>query len=172
MATEPNETETLVLKALVIALRRKLAMSEDQVFAVIAPAVIDGQPIDVIQVSFGAVNAYGAGEGYQEGGGLQMKGIVVCTWFKRVLMDMHGRVEDILTEASNGLLEQFTKIRRDIFGMTNLGNLLLETIAYVGQSATSWEDAEKGIARRDVNFGVVWAEQRPTTVTLTAEDLA
>lgn len=163
--------ETEILGCFVKGVRRKLTMSDEQVYPVIAPAYVDGSDPDTIQASFGSVAPHGGGEGYQEGGALQKKGVVTLTYFKRLLMDQHGTAEEMLTVEGQGLLEVFGKIR-DVFAMTVLGGWVLEPVSYLGESVTAWEDADKGLARRDVQFGVVWAESRPTELTLTAQDLA
>ena len=158
-------TESQILDTFAAGIQSVLGWTDQQVYPVLAPSFIDGMPIDVMQVWFGAIATEGGGDGYQQGGSIQRRGTVGVTYFKQLLLDPYRKAEEMLTLEGQGLLENVETVRQ-FFAMNMLNGLVLEPVSYIGESVTQWEDPEKGLARRDISHSVVWAIDRPQVVQM------
>ena len=84
--------------------------------------------------------------------------------------DAYRKSQQILTREAQGVLDLFESLR-GLFAMTTFGGILAEPVKYAGESATVWEDPEKGIVHREISFLTVWYIELPTTATTTDADL-
>lgn len=161
----PDAKETQIVEATVTGLREKLALNNSQCYAVLAPIYVEGQHKRVVQVIPGAQSPAGGPEGGQTGGYINRRlDITLTIWF-RLKLDQHSKSVQMLVRESQGMLD-FTKSVTDLFGNTYLGGLLTERAYYQGESATSWENIDAGVARRDVRLAMFYTCRLPTAVTM------
>jgi hypothetical protein len=165
-----DTTPNLILQYLVQGLSKKLNLTEDQCYPVVAPYEIDGMPLDVLQVSYANDAAEGPGEGNQEGGALTRTGDIELTYWHRVNLDQHQWSAEALTEQSVGVMD-FMEGVRQVLAVTNLGGLLTEQIRYVSQTPTIAVDMDRGVFRRSMNIRCTWSVALPNAATLGPQDL-
>lgn len=159
-----------IILAMVVGNRVKLGLNEVQCYQSVDSAYIEAQPKRVIQVIPASIRPHGSGNGGQEGGNLVRKMMVRHTVWYRLKLDRHKRSDKMLAQEAEGFLD-FHESLREIYDMTTLGGLTTERISYEGETAAAWHDFNKGIVRRDLTFGAVFACELPRVVTLGAEDL-
>ncbi len=163
-------TNKEIIKACVNGIRKKLDLTKDQCYPILAPIYVEGQEQRVVQVCPREVAPTDSPDGGQTGGFLYRRmSIQMTTWY-RLKLDQHQHSEILLLEASEGFMD-FVNSILEVFKETTLGGLLTERMRYIGESATVWHDIDAGVARRDINFHVLWAEALPIAITLNAEDV-
>jgi len=150
--------ENLILQYFVLGLRLKLNLAETQVFPSILP-LLDPEWGDAvqIQVSPGAIQPYGPGEGAQAGGAILVRQFIILTVYYRLNLDQPGRSDTILTENTNGLTDLVTRIRA-VFQQTFLNETVFERIRYEGDGQTTWEDGDLGIVKRQITFSAAYGQ--------------
>ncbi len=164
-------TNKQIIKACVFGIRNRLGLAKAQCYPILAPIYVEGQDQRVVQVCPREVNPSEAPDGGQTGGWLYRRMAIQMTSWYRLKLDQHQHSEIMLTEASDGFLDWINSIR-EVFDETTLGGLLTERMRYVGESATSWHDIDAGVARRDINFHVLWAQTLPIAITLGKDGVA
>src|ERR1700734_287544 len=107
----PNEEVKLLMQFITVALRRRLNMSETQVFPAIAPdySLAFGNP--QIQVCPGGSTPHGTGNGAQDGGALLRLQTITLHCFLQLQMDQQGQSQQLLMNAHDNLTDLFKKIR-------------------------------------------------------------
>lgn len=165
-----EETTRKITQSYVNALQNRLDRSQVSVYASLAPAYIDGQSRQVIQVCPQDVRTYDAPEGGQIGGYLFRDLTIVLAIWWRLKTDRHQHSQNVLLKAAEGLLDLSNTIR-ELFDLTTFSGLLTERVSYQGETGTTWYDIDKGVARRDIRFGNRWACTLPVAETLSESDI-
>lgn len=166
-----NTTPWLIATSLSRGLRRKLDRTELEAYPSIAKVYVEGMGDRAIQVVPGSAAPDGKGKGAQEGGGvlLRRQNYTLAVWL-RMNMDAHGYSEQVLLDASQGMLLEMERIRQ-VFSNTLLGVLLFEPMRYESETATVCVDPEQGVFVRDIVFSTAHAVEIPNELTLTEADL-
>lgn len=167
---DARRTIKKIVLACVAGNKLKLGLKGPECYQSIDAVYVDGQAKRVVQVIPAGIRPYGGGQGGQTGGFQFRKLMIQHTVWWRLKLDRHKRSEQVLTKESDGLLDFFESLR-EIYDMTVLGGLLTERMTYEGETAGNWFDVNKGVVRRDLTLGAVFACELPTVVTLGAEDL-
>jgi hypothetical protein len=174
-----DEEAKLLIEYMTTALRRKLNMSETQVFPAIAPdySLTFGNPN--IQVVLGAATPYGEGRGAQDGGALLRQQTVTLNCFLKLNLDQQGQSQQFLVNAHDNLTDLFKSIRK-VFAFTcfpttpepqNVDDFLLfEPLKWGGESPTIWEDPIQYVAHRTISFNGVYGVHLPSQPSLVYGD--